>query len=232
MNDEITKSLAMPKLNPDNFPEFKKSLLPFMELMSFYRCAIMEIETKFNVLNEQFSFQHGRNPIENIKTRLKTAEGIMNKLSRKNIPFSVESIEENLSDVAGVRVICSFPQDVYMLANCLLQQDDITLVEKKDYLENPKPSGYRSLHLIVQVPIFLMDKKKIMKVEVQLRTIAMDFWASLEHKLQYKKNINPEAAKKIREELKSCAEESSALDRHMDDIRCLIEKFSVETEIS
>lgn len=225
---ENNNFMVEPKFNSEKFSEIKKSLLPFMELMSFYRCAIMEIETKFKVLNEQFSFQHGRNPIENIKTRLKTPEGILNKLERKNISYSVESIEENLADVAGVRVICSFPQDVYMLANCLLQQDDITLVEKKDYLENPKSSGYRSLHLIVQVPIFLMDKKKLMKVEVQLRTIAMDFWASLEHKLQYKKNINPQTAKQIREELKSCAEESVALDIRMDNIRCLIEKSSVE----
>ena len=183
-----------------------------------------EVETKFNVLNEEFSLQYDRNPIEGIKTRLKSKEGIVRKLNRKDLPFSLKSIEENIKDVAGVRVICSFPEDIYMLADCLLNQDDIKLIEKKDYIKNPKKSGYRSLHLIIEVPIFLKNEKKRMKVEVQLRTIAMDFWASLEHKLRYKKNINPEEAEIIGKELLECSEISASLDKRMEEIRNRIDK--------
>ncbi len=136
----------------------------------------------------------------------------------------MESVEENIKDIAGVRVICSFPEDIYMLADCLLNQDDIKLIEKKDYIKNPKKSGYRSLHLIIEVPIFLQDEKKSMKVEVQLRTIAMDFWASLEHKLRYKKNIAPEEAEIISKELLECSEISADLDKRMENICNQIDK--------
>ncbi len=200
------------------------NLLPYKELMSRYQCAIMEIETKFKVLNEEFSLQYDRNPIESIKTRLKSQESIFRKLRIKNLPISLASIEENIFDIAGVRVICSFKQDIYRLADCLLGQDDITLIEKKDYIVNPKESGYRSLHLIVEVPIFLQDEKKPMKVEVQLRTIAMDFWASLEHKLRYKKNSDPREAESLAKELLECAEASSKLDERMEDIKNRIVK--------
>ena len=158
----------------------QKEQKPYKELMAYYQCALMEVETKFRVLNEQFSLVHDRNPIESIKTRVKSLESITEKLNRRNLPFSTQSIEENLTDIAGIRIICSFREDIYFLADCLLEQDDVTLVQRKDYIENPKENGYRSLHLIVEVPIFLEHKKKMMKVEVQLRTIAMDFWASLE----------------------------------------------------
>ena len=186
-------------------------------LMSYYRCAMFEIETKFRVLNEQFSIEHERNPIESIKTRLKSLESIREKTVRKEIPFTVQSIENNLSDIAGVRVICSFPDDVYALADALLKQDDITLVEKKDYIETPKPNGYRSLHLIVTVPVFLEHEKKLMNVEIQLRTIAMDFWASLEHQLRYKKDV--EFTEEMVKELSDCADISAALDLRMDQLR-------------
>ena len=136
----------------------------------------------------------------------------------------MESVEENIKDIAGVRVICSFPEDIYMLADCLLNQDDIKLIEKKDYIKNPKKSGYRSLHLIIEVPIFLQDEKKSMKVEVQLRTIAMDFWASLEHNLRYKKNIAPEEAEIISKELLECSEISADLDKRMENICNQIDK--------
>lgn len=193
---------------------------PYKELMAYYQCALMEVETKFRVLNEQFSLAHDRNPIESIKTRVKSLESITEKLNRKNLPFSTQSIEENLTDIAGIRIICSFREDIYFLADCLLEQDDITLIQRKDYIENPKENGYRSLHLIVEVPIFLEHKKKMMKVEVQLRTIAMDFWASLEHKLKYKKDI---ASDQLTADLKKCADESAALDLKMDAIRKEIE---------
>jgi putative GTP pyrophosphokinase len=187
--------------------------------MAYYRCAIMEVETKFNVLNEQFSLQYDRNPIESIKTRVKSMDSIIKKVRNRNIPLTMDAIEENLNDIAGVRVVCSFKDDIYMLADCLLEQDDITLLERKDYIENPKPSGYRSLHLIVEVPIFLQNEKRNMKVEVQLRTIAMDFWASLEHKLRYKKNIPDNEADVLAKELVECAETSARLDAKMEEIR-------------
>lgn len=136
---------------------------PYRELIAYYRCAMMHVETKFNILDEELSLEYDRNPIESIKTRLKSLESIVDKAIRKQVPLTVESIEQNLNDVAGVRVICSHPSDIYTLADAFLKQDDITLIEKKDYIANPKPNGYRSLHLIVETPIFLHDKKKFGK---------------------------------------------------------------------
>ena len=193
--------------------------MPVRRLLTCYQCAIMEVETKFRVLNEEFSLHSDRNPIESIKTRLKTIESIAEKLTRRGLPLTTESIANELNDVAGVRVICSFPEDVYSLADSLLQQDDITLVERKDYIAHPKPNGYRSLHLIVEVPIFLAEEKRPMRVEIQLRTIAMDFWASLEHQMKYKKDVPAKEADRITEELRLCAEQSAALDRRMEEIR-------------
>ena len=199
----------------------EKKSSELMKLMAYYRCALMEIETKFNVLNVEFSLKHDRNPINSIKSRLKSFSSIQEKLVRKHLPMTLTAIEENLNDVAGVRVICAFPEDVYTRANALLKQDDIELIERKDYIENPKPSGYRSLHLIVSVPIFLANEKRIMKVEIQLRTIAMDCWASLEHQLRYKKDFSftPEMA----DELHQCAQISADLDRRMDELRRLVD---------
>lgn len=201
---------------------------PFRKLMSYYQCAIYEIETKFKVLNEEFSLTHDRNPIENIKTRLKSMESITEKMARKNIPISVENIEKNLNDVAGVRVVCTFIEDIYRLADCLTDQDDITLIARKDYIENPKPGGYRSLHLIVEVPIFLEKEKRPMRVEVQLRTISQNFWASLEHQLRYKKDIPEDEKNSIAAELRACADENASLDLRMQDVRRRIEAFKVE----
>ena len=207
----------------DEFIDFmQKNKLPYDTMIAYYRCAVMEIETKFKVLNEQFSLQYDRNPIEGIKTRIKSMESIMKKMRTKEIPLNLESLEENIRDIAGVRVVCSFLDDIYMLADCLLQQDDVRLIERKDYIQHPKPSGYRSLHLIVEIPIFLQNEKRPMKVEVQLRTIAMDFWASLEHKLRYKKYIPDEEAGILAQELIACAESSAALDQRMQDIRIRI----------
>ena len=189
---------------------------PYRELMSYYRCAMMEVSTKFNVLDEELSLQYDRNPIEAIKTRLKSPESIMDKLSRRGLPFSAESIEQNLNDIAGVRVICAYISDIYMLRDALLRQDDIVLLQEKDYIKNPKPNGYRSLHLIVETPIFLHDQKKQMRVEVQFRTISMDWWASVEHKLRYKK---PAAPEEVNSELKECAEISADLDKRLEKLR-------------
>ncbi len=188
----------------------------FQELMAYYRCAMMEVTTKFNVLSEELTLKFDRNPIETIKNRLKTPESIMEKLNRKGIPLSIEALERNLDDVAGIRVICSFPSDLYQLADALLVQDDVILLERKDYMQNPKPNGYRSLHVIIAIPIFLHDHKKLMTVEVQFRTIAMDWWASLEHKIMYKQDrpFMPEAE----ESLLRCALRSYYLDLEMESI--------------
>lgn len=190
---------------------------PFKEIMAYYKCAMMEVETKFRVLNEQLSLEYDRNPIETIKTRLKSPESIADKLQRQNLPISVGSIENHMHDVAGVRVICGFPSDIYTLSNAFLNQDDITLIEKKDYLTNPKPNGYRSLHLIVEIPIFLHNEKKYMKVEVQFRTISMDWWASLEHKIRYKKDVI--VTDEIAQELRACAHAAAVLDDKMEKSR-------------
>ena len=188
----------------------------YKELMAYYRCAMMEVETKFRVLSENFSLEDDRNPIEAIKTRMKSPESISNKLQSRGLPLTLESIEENLNDVAGVRVICGFPGDIYRLAEAFLSQDDVTLIEKKDYIDNPKRNGYRSLHLIVSVPIYLHDEKRHMRVEVQFRTIAMDWWASLEHQIRYKKDVS--VTNEHAKELRDCAEQAALLDYRMEQL--------------
>lgn len=207
----------------ESWEEIKEKSQPYIKLMSYYRCAMMEIETKFNVLNEEFSLQHDRNPISSVKCRLKSPGSIVNKIKKNGLPYNLEAVEEHIRDVAGVRVCCAFIEDVYMLADALLNQDDVVLIEKKDYIANPKPNGYRSLHLIVEIPIFLANEKRKMKVEIQLRTIAMDFWASLEHQLRYKKDF--EFTQSMADELLSCAELSAALDRKMDALRDQVLNF-------
>ncbi len=199
----------------------KDGILRFRRTIMQYECAMLEIKTKLDVLNTELSLQKSRNPFETIKCRIKSPESILEKMKRNNIPLTVEDMEKNLNDIAGIRVICSFPDDIYMLADCLLAQDDIRLVARKDYIKKPKPNGYRSLHLIVEVPIFLTDEKKPMRVEVQFRTIAMDFWASLEHKMKYKKHIAK--AESISNELFYCAELIAQLDGRMQQIREKIE---------
>lgn len=219
IKEKIVSPVVKTLVNSNALDKIEDNMMPLKRLMAYYRCAIMEVETKFNVLNEEFSLEYDRNPIETIKTRLKSTESIIKKLVRKNLPLTVNSIEENLNDIAGVRVVCSFLEDIYLLADCLLQQDDVKLIQVKDYIKNPKPNGYRSLHLIIEIPIFLKDEKKDMRVEVQLRTIAMDFWASLDHKLSYKKDIPEEEAKLLRQELLECAQISADLDVRMGEIK-------------
>ena len=219
---ELNKVIDLEALDASGFPEgLIEQANAFMELMMQYRCALMEVQTKLNVLNAEFTMKNNRNPFESIKSRIKTPKSIIEKLQRKGYEISVKGIEENLADVAGIRVICSFPDDIYATAKMLTDQDDIRVIQVKDYIINPKPNGYRSLHLILEVPIFLSNEKKNMKVEVQFRTIAMDFWASLEHKLKYKKNI--ENAEEISKELQRCAEASSKLDLRMQALRDRIE---------
>ncbi len=198
----------------------------FNRLMMEYRSAIKEVETKLQVLNEEFSQEYNRNPFESIKSRLKSPDSIFEKLRRKGYPLTLDAIRDNLSDVAGGRGICSFPDDIYRLGGLLTKQDDIILLQAKDYIKNPKPNGYRSLHYILDVPIFLSHEKKYMNVEVQFRTIAMDFWASLEHKLRYKKTWQREDADEIVAQLKECADSIEDLDHQMQKIRDKIDRCS------
>ncbi len=213
----------MKKLQLRNSKELK-------QLMTYYNCAMLEIETKFRVLSQEFSLEQDYNPIETIKSRLKSMDSIVEKLQRKNLPLELESIENNLKDVAGIRVICPFLSDIYRMASCLMEQDDILLIEKKDYIKNPKPNGYRSLHLIVETPIFLQKEKRMMKVEVQFRTIAMDFWASLEHRMHYKKNLDDKMQEMLVAELRDCAEESANLDIRMETVKDYIEENTEKSQ--
>ena len=216
IEEKRDKFVKQSLLSDEFIDMMQRNRKPFDLLMSYYQCAIMEIETKFKVLNEEYSLEYDKNPIEGIKSRIKSYNSLLKKIRRKDIPMTLESIEKNITDIAGVRVICSFPADIYEVADSFLRQDDITLLERKDYIQNPKPSGYRSLHLIVQVPIFLQDEKKPVTVEVQFRTIAMDFWASLEHQLKYK--TEGDVPDEIAAELKDCSDVIANTDQRMQKI--------------
>ncbi len=214
------------ELSADTGHPFINDITSFEELMMMYSCAIKEVQTKLEVLNMDFGVRYRRNPIEFIKTRLKRPDSIAKKLKQKGCPITVSAIGPNLNDVAGIRVICSFIDDIYAVAEQLIGQDDITLIEAKDYISHPKENGYRSLHLIVQVPVFFADYTRNMNVEVQIRTIAMDFWASLDHKLKYKHSLsNPE---EISKELKECAESIAVNDERMQLIKNKIYGESIQ----
>lgn len=220
-NSELDQSIvSVPDLVqvPDTM---KSEAKQFQELMMMYTCAIREIKTKLEVLNDELSVRNSRNPIEMIKSRVKKPLSIMGKLQRRGLELSLDSILNNIYDVAGIRVICSFVDDIYAVADMLIRQDDITVIEVKDYIRHPKPNGYRSYHMILEIPVFFSDRKQPMRVEVQIRTIAMDFWASLEHQLKYKKEVSD--AGDIGEELRQCAEVIADTDRKMFEIRQKIE---------
>lgn len=223
------KQLTFEELISSNDPEeFLESTIPFQKLMMQYRCAMLEVQTKFEVINNELSLYGDRNPIEFIKSRIKRPVSIMEKLKRKGFEISIDSIQNNIYDIAGIRVVCSFPEDIYRLAEKICMQDDIKLLNKKDYIKNPKPNGYRSLHLILEVPVFFTEEKKRLPVEVQLRTIAMDFWASIEHKLRYKKNLPKSVSADISESLRKCSEEINEMDFRMQAINRWIELSKVE----
>lgn len=187
-----------------------------LKLQQVYDAGIKEIRTKLEILDSEFKIKHDHNPIHHIESRLKKPDSIVKKAIDKDIPLTERGIMENIHDIAGIRVICNYVDDVYNVAQLLMNQDDITVVEIKDYIKNPKPSGYRSLHLVLQVPIFLSEGVKPIHVEVQMRTIAMDFWASLEHKLKYKTDNN--VPDDVKDELKECAMSIRALDERMQNI--------------
>lgn len=220
MESELQKTFLDTTDIPDIQTYFVNQAFEFQELMMMYSCAIREMRTKLEVLNDELSVHHQRNPIEFITSRVKKPLSIVEKLHRYGVPVSVESVEKNLNDVAGVRVICSFIDDIYTVADMLLRQDDITLIKKKDYIEHPKDNGYRSLHLIIEIPVFFSNQKKNMRVEVQIRTIAMDFWASVDHQLKYKQNIEDvENTDELSAELKECADIIAQTDARMQAIK-------------
>lgn len=199
----------------------------FQEAMMKYSCAIREAKTKLEVLNDELSVKNQRNPIEMIKARVKRPLSILEKLKRRGLPLTVESMTANLDDVAGIRVICSFIDDIYEIGRMLARQDDVKVIAIKDYIRCPKVNGYRSYHMIIEVPVFFSDCKQFIRVEVQIRTIAMDFWASLDHQLKYKKQMDDEEAGEISEELTRCAEVIAETDWKMLDIRQRIEEKGI-----
>ena len=211
------------ELSPEDALLIERDFHNFEIYMMMYKSAIKEVTTKLEILSDNLSVQEGRNPIEMIKSRVKKPKSIVEKLQRKGYDMSIDSVLNKLNDVAGVRVICSFIKDIYDVADMLCSQDDITVLDVKDYIKNPKPNGYRSYHLIIEIPVFFADKKRPMRVEVQFRTIAMDFWASLEHQMKYKKDLKDN--EKIIEELKSCADIIASTDEKMEKINIAISKI-------
>ena len=188
----------------------------FIELEHLYDSAIREVKTKLEILDSEFRTKYSYNPIHHIEDRLKSPESMFKKLQRNNLPFTVEAVRENLFDIAGVRVICNYIEDIYQVADLLTAQDDVTLIKRKDYIANPKANGYRSLHLVIETPVYLSVQKELVNVEVQIRTIAMDFWASLEHELKYK--TDTEVSAELAEQLRLCAETIAQTDLKMQQI--------------
>lgn len=224
-NSELEQSIvSVPDIVqvPENF---LSQAHQFQEVMMMYTCAIREVKTKLEVLNDELSVRNKRNPIEMIKSRVKKPMSILEKLQKRGLPVSLESMMENLDDVAGIRVICTYVDDIYDVAKMLTRQDDVKVVVVKDYIQNPKANGYRSYHMIVEIPVFFSDRKQAMRVEVQIRTIAMDFWASLDHQLKYKKTVVD--ADEIGEELRYCADVIAETDNRMLQIRKKIEEQGV-----
>lgn len=194
----------------------------WQEVTLVYSAALKQINTKLEILNDEFQHVHRYNPIEHIKSRMKTSESIVKKLKRYGYESTIENMVKYINDIAGIRVICSFTSDIYRIADMIGNQNDIKVISVKDYIKHPKASGYKSYHMLVTVPVFLSDRIVEVKVEIQIRTVAMDFWASLEHKLKYKKNLE---IRQLTQDLKECADESAILDAKMDAIRKRIEQL-------
>lgn len=204
---------------------YKDGVDSWETMMLLYNSALKEVGTKLEILNDEFQHIHQYNPIEHIKSRIKSPESIVKKLKKRGLDSTIENMMEFVNDVAGIRVICSFTSDIYHIAEMLRNQNDITVISVKDYIVSPKESGYKSFHMIVSIPIYLSDSVVDTKVEIQIRTVAMDFWASLEHKMNYKLEQN--APEKIRQELYECAQMVSLLD---DKMLSLNEEIQAEVE--
>ncbi len=208
--------------------EIENIRVSFFEMQHLYQSATREISTKLEILDDEFKFIHKRNPIHNMQSRIKSIESIFEKLDRKGLEISIEAAKEHLTDIAGIRVVCYYIDDIYNISEMLKSQDDIKLIRETDYIKEPKPNGYRSLHLVVKVPVFFSDRKEIVPVEIQIRTMAMDFWASLEHQLRYKtmEAVPPSVSK----ELQECAEKIAYTDLKMQDIYKTLEKYNYDPD--
>ncbi|NLM04350.1 MAG: GTP pyrophosphokinase family protein [Clostridiales bacterium] len=213
----------MESINNIDLKELKKVKLELTRFMMSYKFALDELNTKIDILKQEFHYIHDYNPIEHVKSRLKTPESIIKKIYRKGYELSIPSIKENIKDIAGIRITCSFISDIYKLSDMLQNQKDIKLISYKDYIKNPKPNGYQSLHLILEIPVFMSDREENVYVEVQIRTIAMDFWASLEHKIYYK--YNKDVPQKLLQELKEAADSVTKLDKKMENIHEEIKRY-------
>ena len=221
--DEKTESTCLETPDPQLFIN---NVAKFSDLMMMYRCVIREVQTKLEVLDDEFSVEYKRNPISFIKTRIKKPESIYRKLKKLGYDFTAENIQEHLNDVAGIRVVCAFIDDIYTVANLLANQDDIKVINVKDYIKNPKPNGYRSYHMIVEVPVFFSKGKTPMRAEIQIRTNGMDFWATLEHQLRYKKGIEEmDGYDAISDELMRSAQAVIEMDNEMQNIKNMIGRF-------
>jgi len=211
-----------------NSEDIESVRVSFFEMQHLYQSATREISTKLEILDDEFQFIHKRNPIHNMQSRIKSIESIFEKLNRKGIEISIDAAKESLTDIAGIRVVCYYIDDIYLIAKMLTMQDDITIIRETDYIKNPKANGYRSLHLVIKVPVFFSDRKEIVPVEIQIRTIAMDFWASLEHQLKYKtiETIPPSVAK----ELQQCADNIASTDLKMQDIYKTIQQYNCDED--
>lgn len=203
--------------------EFQDMVIAYMHVQYRYEAAIKVVLTKLSILDDEFRFRHVRNPIGHMESRTKTPFSIVEKLIRKNFPVTIASAEENLTDIAGIRVICPYIKDIYTVAELLKQQDNVTVLAVRDYIKNPKPNGYRSLHLIVSVPVYLPDGKVSVPVEIQIRTFAMHWWATLEHEMRYKRDAEVTAA--INQELLRTARDIAEIDLRMETIHGDVEKL-------
>ena len=214
--ESIQQLPARVERGPAEKENITRTFNEFVDLAHLYESAIEVVKTYLGILDSEFSIKYQRNPIHDIKSRLKSAESIINKLAKKDVPLTPENARKNLLDIAGIRVTCYYISDIYVLAEMLSHRDDFIVIKQKDYIKEPKPSGYRSYHMIINVPVYLAAQKRYAPVEIQIRTIAMDFWASLEHQLRYKTSaaITPE----ISNELRECAERIAETDIRMQKI--------------
>lgn len=212
MQKEIKADSGSVLIVKEDFKFFEE----FKEVEQIYSAGIKEVNTKLEILDDEFHTRYLHNPIHHMEWRLKSPKSILEKMQRRGLDLTVDTMTNNIYDIAGIRVICNYVKDIYRIADLLIRQDDIKLLQTKDYIKNPKPNGYRSLHLVVEIPVFLAEDKKFVPVEIQIRTIAMDFWASLEHQLRYK-NEN-EVSNDIKNRLLECAENIAEIDQEMEAI--------------
>lgn len=214
MDMAIDKMIGLPEAQIEDLrnlmEDWKNELL-------VYKFALDQMDTKFSIISQEYNLIHGHNPIEHTKSRVKSFESLINKLVRKGCDITTKAAKEHINDIAGLRIVCSFLSDIYNMVEVLKEHEDIKILKMKDYIKNPKPNGYRSLHLIVEVPVYLTNHVEHAKVEIQIRTIAMDFWASLEHKIYYK--LNNEVPNQLTDELKEAADIANYLDEKMLHIR-------------